>query len=322
MRVALRKLRKATQEAIPAPICEVHGRSVSLMDVKNHFRKKLPSGQTLDDIPTPSQSRAPTPDDFLLKSNSNPVNLSLSNHSLTRSPIQLSDAKKEEACHGLKGTYKAGHPVSPLTLPVMSTHQDSYSYRCPVDIFAYSIRCPITSADNETALARTLAEIQYIAKIIPSLYQQSQDTFIYSRPAYEAQLVNHVWHLDRLAKSQLGNQQHSYLETIFQMACQALCLPKIIRDVFEDLHQFDHSPICRIECPLFIANTTETVVTHVQRSADPVARVTGWLFNYGYVGCWQYTFKKNYSRIDKHVIGFDMLRIVALGNLLLSKRQM
>ena len=200
-KVALRKLRKATQEGVPAPICEVHGRSVSLIDVKNHFRKKLPSGQTLDDVPTPSPSRAPTPEGFLLRSNRNSVKVSLPNHSLTRFPVQLSGAKKDETCYGMNGPHKARHLCSLPTLPVIPTRHDSCSYQSHVGMFTYSIRCPITSADNETALARTLAEIQYIVKIIPYPYQTSQDTFTFSRPPYEAQLVNHVWHLDRLAKS-------------------------------------------------------------------------------------------------------------------------
>lgn len=61
MKAVLRKFRHAKREGACAPVLELCGETVTLTDLREHFRKKPPKGRPLDALPTPTRSEAPTP---------------------------------------------------------------------------------------------------------------------------------------------------------------------------------------------------------------------------------------------------------------------
>ena len=65
-RAALRLLRVAREAGSLNPAVEYRSRKIRFDNLREHFRKKLSAGSALDDLPTPLESSAPTPDGMKL----------------------------------------------------------------------------------------------------------------------------------------------------------------------------------------------------------------------------------------------------------------
>ena len=64
MKYVWRKLREAEKRGTPRSSFKLRGRELTLPDVRSHFSKKLESGQTFDELCTPTRSEATTPTEY------------------------------------------------------------------------------------------------------------------------------------------------------------------------------------------------------------------------------------------------------------------
>ena len=215
LKAMLRKYRQLKRSGVHSPRLEVDGRVVTISQIREHFRRKLPSGMPLERLPTPSRSECPTPLGFRHRERED----SDSNSDYQASSRNRSDSGSSSgSSHDMRISVRTSpnYLATTSSSPYVNYSLPS-SHLSPLQPLTFPSTFSNLPLDNDdTAIANSLAKMQCTFTTIfashsnPSVPKSTLDTLC-------THLDPQLFTIQRILKRPYANQSLSYLRAVFDM---------------------------------------------------------------------------------------------------------